>query len=187
MPAFETLLAKISKSLEQDGIPYMVIGGQAVLIHGEPRFTRDINITLGINTDQAERIFKITRKLSLKPREEMTEDFVKRNALLSVEDPETKIGVDFIFSSLPYERQAIQRAKPLHIGGVSVRFATAEDTIIHKLFAGRPLDIEDVKSIVNNARDLDKSYLKKWLTDFSVVVGRDLVKEYDAIEAEVKG
>ena len=186
MRTFETLLAKISKALEQEGVPYMVIGGQAVLIYGEPRFTRDIDITLGVDTDQAARIFKIARELSLEPRENATEEFVKRNALLTVEDRETKIVVDFIFSFLPYERQAIQRAKLVHIGAASVRFATAEDTIIHKLFAGRPLDIEDAKSIVNNTRDLDKSYLKRWLKDFSGVAGRDLVREYDAIEAEVK-
>src|SRR3990172_9425569 len=116
MRAFETLLAKISKALEQEGVPYMVIGGQAVLIYGEPRFTRDIDITLGVDTDHAARIFKIARELSLERRENATEEFVKRNALLTVEDRETKIVVDFIFSFLPYERQAIQLANPVHIG-----------------------------------------------------------------------
>ena len=72
------------------------------------------------------------------------------------------------------------------MGSAPVQFATAEDTIIHKLFAGRPRDIEDVKSIVNNTTSLDKSYLKKWLGEFSSVVGRDLVKEYDTIEQEVR-
>jgi hypothetical protein len=187
MQAFETLLGRISKALQREGIPYMVVGGQAVLIHGEPRFTRDIDIALAIDTDQAERILKIARKLSLKPRKDMTEDFVKRNALLSVEDHKTGIVVDFIFSFLPYERKAIQRAKSVRVGRASVRFATAEDTIIHKLFAGRPIDIADVRSILNIRKDLDKSYLKKWLKDFSGVTGRDLVKEYDALEVEVQG
>lgn len=30
----------------------MVIGGQAILLYGEPRLTRDIDITLGINVDE---------------------------------------------------------------------------------------------------------------------------------------
>jgi len=29
----------------------MVIGGQAVLLYGEPRLTRDIDITLGIGVE----------------------------------------------------------------------------------------------------------------------------------------
>ena len=187
MPAFESLMAKISKALEHDRIPYMVIGGQAVIVHGEPRFTRDIDITLGVDTDERERIFKITRSLSLTPLKGVTKAFVKRNALLSVEDKKTKLVVDFMFSFLPYERQAIERAKPIRLGNTKVKFATAEDTIIHKLFASRPLDVADVLSIVNVTRKLDKRYLRKWLKEFSRVVGRDLIKVYKDIETEVNG
>ena len=187
MQAFETLFAKVSKALDQDGIRYMVIGGQAVLIHGEPRFTGDIDITLGIDSNEAERIFEIARHLSLKPIKGVTKEFVRRNALLSVEDKKTRIVIDFMFSSLPYELQAIERAKPIRVGATKVRFATAEDTIIHKLLAGRPLDIADVKSIVNRKNNLDNKYLKKWLKEFSVVAGRDLVKDYEEIDAEVNG
>ena len=38
---FKTLLKKIVEQLEKAGIPYMVIGGQAVLVYGEPRLTKD--------------------------------------------------------------------------------------------------------------------------------------------------
>lgn len=40
---FQNLLKKIARSLEKTSIPYMVIGGQAVLLYGEPRLTKDIN------------------------------------------------------------------------------------------------------------------------------------------------
>ncbi len=38
------LLKRIAKALDDEGLAYMVIGGQAVLIYGEPRFTRTLNI-----------------------------------------------------------------------------------------------------------------------------------------------
>ncbi|MFZ8805475.1 MAG: nucleotidyltransferase, partial [Candidatus Calescibacterium sp.] len=60
------LLKKIAKSLSKEGIEYMIIGGQAVLIYGEPRLTKDIDITLGINVDGLEKILEIVRKLKLK-------------------------------------------------------------------------------------------------------------------------
>jgi predicted nucleotidyltransferase len=164
----------------------MIIGAQAVLIHGRPRFTGDIDITLGIDTDESKKIFTIAKELSLKPMKGMTTNFVRRNALLSVEDKRTKIVVDFIFSFLPYERQAIKRAKRITLGKTKVRFATAEDTIIHKMFAGRALDIEDVKGIITHTKKLNKKYLKQWLKEFSIVAGRDLVQEYSALEKEVK-
>ena len=39
---FDKTLARIGASLEKAGIPHMIIGGQAVLLYGEPRLTRDI-------------------------------------------------------------------------------------------------------------------------------------------------
>jgi len=37
----------------------MVIGGQAVLVYGEPRFTRDIDITLGAGIERLEEVLKL--------------------------------------------------------------------------------------------------------------------------------
>jgi hypothetical protein len=39
---FEEILSKIGAILKKHNIPYMIIGGQAVLLYGEPRLTRDI-------------------------------------------------------------------------------------------------------------------------------------------------
>ena len=44
----ENLLGRIGSALKAARIPYMVIGGQAVLLYGEPRMTRDIDVSLGI-------------------------------------------------------------------------------------------------------------------------------------------
>src|SRR5260221_14588601 len=42
---FRSLLERIALGLERRGIGYMVIGGQAVLLHGEIRLTEDIDLT----------------------------------------------------------------------------------------------------------------------------------------------
>ena len=47
---FEKLIRRVAQRLDDDKIPYMVIGGQAVLVYGRPRPTRDIDTTLGIDT-----------------------------------------------------------------------------------------------------------------------------------------
>ncbi len=182
---FEKLLVKIAQALNKNNIPYMVVGAQAVMIHGEPRFTGDIDITLGVDTDKTKDILKIIRELGLEPAEYMTEDFIKRNALLTVEDKDHRIEVDFIFSFMPYERQAIERAVKISLEDTDVHFACAEDTIIHKLFAGRPRDIEDVKGIIVQQKKLDKKYLHRWLGEFSEIAGRKLIEEYNSLDAEV--
>ncbi|NVL90146.1 MAG: hypothetical protein HWN69_04000 [Desulfobacterales bacterium] len=51
---FQKLLGRLANELSNLHIPYMVIGGQAVLLYGEPRLTKDIDITLGKTEGQAE-------------------------------------------------------------------------------------------------------------------------------------
>jgi len=127
------------------GIPYMVIGGQAVLLHGQPRATLDIDITLGVDVEAFGRVLDAAGKIGLDPIPEDPEAFARRTMVLPAKDRDSGIRVDFIFSFLPYERQAIERAKAVPIDGVHVRFASVEDLVIHKMFAGRPRDIEDVR------------------------------------------
>ena len=164
---FEELLTGLASALKESGIPYMVIGGQAVLLYGEPRLTRDIDITLGVGIEHLEDILMVCKNLSLTPLPENIEQFVRETMVLPTFDDKTGIRVDFIFSWTPYERQAIQRARPVSIGGVNVYFASVEDLIIHKIFAGRPRDIEDVKIILLKNPDIDRAigedrFLKKF-------------------------
>ena len=98
---FEKLIVKIGNSLKNNSIPYMIIGGQAVLLYGEPRLTRDIDITLGVNIDKIKELLKIIKELSLRPIPENIEPFVKETMVFPVIEETTGIRVDFIFSFTP--------------------------------------------------------------------------------------
>lgn len=163
----EKLLRRIAQSLDKEKIPYMVIGGQAVLLYGTPRLTRDIDITLGVDTDCFLTIEKICKRLRLKILPKNPQHFVRDTKVLPAEETRSKIRVDFIFSFTPYERQAMKRTKKVRLQGYPVKFASPEDVIIHKVFAGRPVDLEDVKNILLKLKTrLDITYIKRWLSKF---------------------
>ena len=134
---FKKLLKKMALELDRRGIPYMVIGGQAVLLYGEPRLTRDIDITLGITTERLDQILEMIDAIQLKPLVD-PHDFTLQTMVLPCRNHENDIRVDFIFSFSPYEHQAMERVRPVEIEGSAVKFASAEDLVIHKVFAGRP-------------------------------------------------
>jgi hypothetical protein len=96
---FEKLLKRIAAALHKNNIPYMVIGGQAVLLYGEPRLTKDIDIILGIGPEELSKIKKIVDLLTLRYLVENIEEFVKETMVLPVIDEESGIRVDFIFST----------------------------------------------------------------------------------------
>jgi len=167
---FEKLIKRIAQRLDEYKIPYMIIGGQALLIYGRPRLTRDIDIALGIDADDFALIEKACKKLKLKMLPENPETFAKETRVLPAEEPKSRIRVDFIFSFTPYETQAIKRANQVNIDNYAVRFASCEDAIIHKMVAGRAVDEEDVKTILaKNKGSIDLKYIRRWLSQFSKI------------------
>ncbi|KUG22306.1 hypothetical protein ASZ90_007940 [hydrocarbon metagenome] len=174
---FEKIISSISAGLESSNIPYMLIGGQAVLLYGEPRLTRDIDITLGVDIDKLGSIIALANNLELKILPEKIEEFVSKTMVLPVINEETGIRIDFIFSFSSYECQAIARAKKVRLLDKDVFFASPEDLIIHKIVAGRARDIEDVRSIILKITNLDLAYIRQWLNDFSSASGEDDIKE----------
>jgi hypothetical protein len=182
---FESLLKKIALQLKKASIPYMVIGGQAVLLYGEPRLTRDIDITMGMSVDGLGKVKKIIPIIGLKSLVEKEEKFVERNMVLPTIDKKTGIRVDFIFSFSPYGRQAIERAKSIRLARSLVRFASLEDVVIHKLIAGRARDLEDVKSILLKNLKYDSVYIEKWLRQFDKSLGEKFLKVFRSVEKEI--
>jgi len=164
----------------------MVIGGQAVLLYGEPRLTKDIDITLGAGVDELDTIVGLVRHLSLKILVDTFEDFVKKTMVLPVMDEKSGIRIDFIFSFSTYEQQAIERAKKVKISNTYVKFASLEDVIIHKMIAGRARDIEDIKSMLLKNPKCRNQYIIKWLKAFDNSLGTNFIKSFKQILKEIK-
>ncbi len=182
---FEELLIRIAKTLDNNNIPYMIIGGQAVLLYGEPRLTKDIDITLGVSIDKLSELLSIIKKIELMPLPENIIGFTQKTFVLPAKDIKTNIRVDFIFSQTSYEKQAIERVNKINLKNTILKFASIEDVIIHKIFAARPRDIEDAKSIMIKNPNFDKNYIRKWLKVFDNSMGenkfvnafKDLIKK----------
>jgi hypothetical protein len=164
----------------------MIIGGQAVLLYGEPRLTKDIDITLGIGIDRWKIIEKAAKSIHLRPLVAKIEDFVKDNMVFPAIDDKSGIRVDFIFSYSPYERQAIERARGIYFGQTEVKFAALEDVVIHKMIAGRARDIEDVESILLKNPDFDACYIEKWLDEFDRSLGKNFKDAFSRLKQDLK-
>lgn len=187
---FELLIKNTAKGLDKRNISYMIIGGQAVLLYGTPRLTKDIDITLGIDTDDILLIKSLCKDLKLKILPKDADSFARKTMVLPAEDPKTKIRVDFIFSFSDYENEAIKRAKKVKIKNYNVRFASVEDLIIHKIFSGRAIDLEDIKNILikTGRKKINAGYIRGWLKELQRSSHEtDTVSAFNKILTGIKG
>jgi hypothetical protein len=123
-----------------------VIGGLAVQRWGEPRVTRDVDVTL-LAGFGSELDFIQVLLARYPARLAQPVDFALRNRVLLLQTTEG-IGLDVSLGALPFEELAIRRASDFNFSpGLSIRTCSAEDLLVLKLFASRPMDVRDAETV----------------------------------------
>lgn len=126
---------------------FCFIGGLALVRWGEPRQTRDADLTLLTGFENEESYVRELLE-SFEPRRENALEFALQNRVVLVQ---TKDGVpiDISLAGLPFERRMINRGSLFeYLPGVQLTTASAEDLVILKAFAGRSQDWVDIEGIL---------------------------------------
>ena len=186
MTSQEAALVLLARLLAKHQIPYMIIGGLANAVWGEPRATLDIDVTISADTSDAGRISSLLdrhfRALVSDP-----EAFAEETRVLPLES-RTGVRVDLIFGLLPFERDAIERAKPVAIADEEIRFCTPEDLILLKIISRRERDQADVQGILRRRLSgLDLEYLEPRIEELSELLSRpEILQNWSRWKAELK-
>lgn len=168
---------EIHAFLVSAGIPYAIIGGLAVQWWGEPRLTKDVDLTVVAPLDDPERFIRQVVD-TFAPRIENAVAFARRNRVILVQ-ASNGCPIDISMGLPGYEDAVMQRAVDVELEpGKAVKVCSAEDLIIHKAVAGRPQDVRDIEGIVYRQRDrLDASTIRRWLHIFA-----DLLDNPEVVE-----
>ncbi len=148
------------------------------MLYGEPRLTKDIDITLGLNIDAVDKIHDILIQIPLEPIPGDYHSFVKKTMVLPLIHKESGVRVDIVFSFSLFEQEAIERANIVQVEDTSVNFVAVEDLVIFKIFSGRPRDLDDAKIILIKNQNIDLDHIRTKLTELSFD-DRDLVSIFE--------
>ena len=126
--------------LERLRIPYMVVGGFAAIIYGEPRLTVDVDIVVDM---QPEHVAPFVASFPIDEyyvNEETVRDALRRRYLFNVIESSTGAKVDLV--PLPddaFTQMALSRRQrlPYDQEGHTAAFISAEDMVLAKLLAYR--------------------------------------------------
>ena len=185
----ELLLAavRVQAFLQERGWRFCFIGGVAIQRWGNPRFTRDIDLTLltGFGSEEG---FVEQLLQNLEPRREDAREFALTHRVLLARMPEG-IDVDIALGALPFEERTIARATSWEIcKDVTLTTCSAEDLLIHKVFAGRGVDWGDAEQVlIRQHGKLNLSLVRKELRPLLELKGQlDALTKLDALIATVK-
>ena len=182
----EKTLLKITRIFDESKIPYMLIGGYAMVIHGFPRMTQDLDISLGIDTDHIGKVLEAV-KTDFKTLVKDPITFASDTNVLLIQDIETGIRVDLIFTFIEFERKAIEEADEIEFMDKKIRNVSVENLIIYKMLAGRERDKEDVEMILaQKIEELDMLKISHDIKELSTILQNDSYSEWNLIKSKHK-
>jgi len=159
---------RLQQFIESRQWRFCFIGGLAVQHWGEPRLTRDIDLSV-LTGFGSEAQYIDSLLTAYAPRMEGAREFALKRRVLLLRS-EAGIGIDVSLAALPFEESVVDRAVPVELlPGMAIRICSPEDLIIMKVFAGRDTDLRDSRSIAvrQSSRALDWSYIERNVTDLS--------------------
>jgi hypothetical protein len=158
----ESDLLRIFDALEKASVRYLVVGGVAVVLHGHLRVTADVDLVVGLESENVKTALRALSALGFRPRapvllEQFADAAVRRSwvedkglVVFSLWNPATPGTEIDIFVEEPFDFDAVyQRAVKAEIEGVHVTVVSIDDLIALKRAAGRDKDQDDVRALLS--------------------------------------
>jgi len=171
MTSLEQALIKLAQTLSDNRIPYMIIGGMANAVWGQPRATLDIDVTIWFKEKEINRIVSFFADFC-RPLVSDPAGFVQDTSVLPLESKDG-VRIDLIFAKLSFEREAISRVVEIKVGGIPICFCSPEDLILYKIISERERDQDDARGVaVRRMKSLDLNYLEPRIRELAIALER---------------
>lgn len=170
------VLARLAETLSALGVRDAAItGGVAVGFWSAPRTTHDIDLCGAVPLEAVDRILATKDGVRFGPEE--LPDVIRFRF--------GEWDVDLFVSKSEFDRQCLERAIEVDLGGVKFRIVSAEDLVVHKFVKLRSdrrralQDLADLRALVRDREGFDSAYVERWLGPEETALLRALTTEDD--------
>lgn len=134
------------ESLDRNEVRYLVVGGYALAAHGAPRFTKDLDIWIWMDSNNSRSLIAALDEFGFGGLGLTENDFLEANTVVQLGYPPQRIDLITTPSGVSFET-AWEERMVLDVGGMSVCVIGLDSLIANKAAAGRDQDLVDVKTL----------------------------------------
>lgn len=154
---------------ESSGHVGAIVGGLAVGMVTDPRSTDDVDAVVWEGESRIEELISSAEEFGFDPRPGYSVPLGHRTRMLLLRHRATGIDVDVSLGALPFERDLIEKASSIDVGG-QIRIARPEHLLVMKAIAGRDIDRIDVERLLRFHPDLDLDPIREQVREFAEVL-----------------
>ena len=142
IPDFKNLLNHFKKF----EVRYLVVGGYAVMKYTEPRYTKDLDIWVATDDENANAVFEALRTFGAPLRDLSPQDFKQAGYFYQLGRPPWRLDVMMSIPDVEFE-SCWNRREMVELEGTVIPFISKEDLIRSKKASARPQDLLDVEKL----------------------------------------
>jgi hypothetical protein len=178
------LLAAAAGVIEKWSDGWYLFGAQAVIVWGRPRLTADVDITVRLRPEDTAGFCQDMERAGFHLRVPDPDSFLARTRVLPFLHEPTQLPLDVVLAGTGIEDTFIERSVRIEIEGLVAPVVSPEDLIVMKILAGRPKDVEDLRTVLaERMARLDIAYIRSVLGILEQALGQgDLLP---MLEAEI--
>ena len=148
-PDFKELL----KIFEKYKIRYLVVGGYAVMKYSEPRFTKDLDLFIATDQENATGVYAALKKFGA-PLENLTSgDFTQKGYFYQMGRPPIRVDIMMSIPGIEFD-EAWEKREVVKLDDFKIFFISRSDLIRAKEASARPQDKIDIDKL-KEAEQLD--------------------------------
>ncbi len=127
-------------------IRYLIVGGYAVMKYSEPRFTKDLDIFIAIDQENAKAVFTALKEFGA-PLENLTsDDFAHEGYFYQMGRPPLRVDIMMSIPGIEFE-EAWKNREIVQLQNLKIPFISRSDLIRAKQASGRPQDTIDIEKL----------------------------------------
>lgn len=134
------------RSLNANGVRYLVVGGYAVAFHGHPRYTKDLDIWIGPERSNAERLVQAMAEFGFGSLGLTAEDFLVPDQVVQLGYPPARIDLLTSIPGVAFDACFAARITET-IDEVPVHFIGLSDLKANKAASARHQDLADLENL----------------------------------------
>lgn len=134
------------RALNDAGADYLIVGAYAVVHYTEPRYTKDLDLWVRAEPDNAERVYRALAEFGAPLHELSIDDLCTPGMVFQVGVEPVRVDILMGLPGLVFA-EAWRGASEATFGGIPVRVLGIGHLLESKRRAGRPQDQLDVQSL----------------------------------------
>ena len=131
-------------------VKYLVIGGYAVIKYTEPRYTKDLDLWVKPDLDNAQAVVSALRLFGAPLTGLTTEDFAHEGYFYQMGVAPVRVDILMSIPGLSFD-EAWEQRETVDFEGVVAPFISRQHLIISKRAAGRIQDLLDAEALEQSA------------------------------------